>query len=184
MPDRKYAGKTFMWCTMEHSPKMYNLSESTKRKVSLSTFFHYQPKFVKLQGRISLRQSCCECCLDFENILQQASKYLKGIPQELNKAIDASMCSYDSYFPNIDCILWKCDKCCLDKFKDKLIVENDAKLDDNWKRFLVKEWVTKTKENKESTDIPALGCPSLLIQRFDWSIHKTNTCNEWAYFSS
>ena len=105
MPDRKYAGKRFMRCIMEHSLKMYNLSESTKRKVSLSTFFQYRPKFVKLQGRIPLRQSCCECCLNFENVLQQASKYLKAIPQELNKAIDASMCSYDSYFPNIDCIL-------------------------------------------------------------------------------
>ena len=48
MPDRKYAGKRFMHCTMEHSLKMYNLSESTKRKVSLSTFFQYWLKFVKL----------------------------------------------------------------------------------------------------------------------------------------
>ena len=66
--------------------------------------------------------------------MHQASKYLKGIPQELNKAIDASMCPYDSYFPNIDCILWKCDKCCLDNFKEKLIVDNDEKLDDNLKK--------------------------------------------------
>ena len=31
------------------------------------------------------------------------------------------------------------------------MVDNDEKLNDNHKRFLVKEWVTKTKENKEST---------------------------------
>ena len=62
MPDRKYVGKRFMRCTMEHSLKMYNLSESTKRKVSLSTFFWFRLKFVKLQGRIPLRQSCCEHC--------------------------------------------------------------------------------------------------------------------------
>ena len=98
-----------------------------------------------------MRQSCCESCLNFENVLQQASKYLKGIPQELNKAIDASMCQYDSYFPKIDCILRKCNACSLDNFKEKLLVDNDEKLDDNHKRFLVKEWKTKTKENKEST---------------------------------
>ena len=76
---------------------------------------------------------------------------MKGIPQELNKAIYASMCQYDSYFPKIDCILRKCDACSLDNFKEKLLVDNDEKLDDNCKRFFVKEWKTKTKENKEST---------------------------------
>ena len=32
-----------------------------------------------------------------------------------------------------------------------MLEENDDKMSDNHKRFLVKEWITKTKENKEST---------------------------------
>ena len=48
MPDRKYAGNRFMRCTMECSLKMYNLSESTKRKVSLSTFFLVQTKICQV----------------------------------------------------------------------------------------------------------------------------------------
>ena len=75
MPDRKYAGKQFMRCTMRRSLNIYNNLQGTKRKVFLSTFYRYQPKFVKLQGHIPLRQSCCEKCLNFDNILKQASKY-------------------------------------------------------------------------------------------------------------
>ena len=97
-----------MRCTMQRSLNMYNSLQGTKRKVSLSTFYRYHPKLVKLQGHIPLRQSCCEKCLNFDNILKQAAHYLSGIPEELNKAIDVSMCKYDGYFPNIDCVTCKC----------------------------------------------------------------------------
>ena len=136
---------------MQRSLNMYNILQGTKRKVSLSTFYRYHPKFVKLQGRIPLRQSCCEKCLNFDNILKQAAQYLSGIPEELNKAVDVSMCKYEGYFPSINCVKRKCTDCNLDGFKHKLFEANASKLDDQRKHFLVKEWITKTKENNGAT---------------------------------
>ena len=136
---------------MQRSLNMYNILQGTKRKVSLSTFYRYRPKFVKLQGCIPLRQSCCEKCLNFDNILKQASKYLCGIPEDLNEAIDISMCPYEGYFLNIDCVLCKCNECSIDAFKQKLLDSNESKLTDKCKCFLVKEWVTQTKENNGAT---------------------------------
>lgn len=60
VPDRKHAGKPFMHTSMMKTLDMYNLCESTKRKISISTLYHYNPKHIKLQGKIPLRQSCCE----------------------------------------------------------------------------------------------------------------------------
>ena len=135
-----------MRCTMQRSLNMYNIWQGTKRKVSLSTFYRYCPKFVKLQGHIPFRQSYCKKCLNFYHVLKQASQYLSGIPEELNKAIDVSMCSYGGYFPNIDCVLCKCTNCSLDDLKQKLLNSNACKLTDQCKQFVVKEWVNKTKE--------------------------------------
>ena len=39
LPDRKHAGKCFMHTTMRKSLDMYNLCESTKRKISISTLY-------------------------------------------------------------------------------------------------------------------------------------------------
>ena len=39
LPDRKYAGKRFMKFNMKRCHNMYNLLDSTTRKVSLSTFY-------------------------------------------------------------------------------------------------------------------------------------------------
>ena len=39
LPDRKYAGKRFMQFNMKRCWNMYNLLDSTTRKVSLSTFY-------------------------------------------------------------------------------------------------------------------------------------------------
>ena len=96
LPDRKYAGKRFMRLHLLHS---------TTRKVSLSTFYRHKPKFIKLKGKIPLRQSCCKKCLNFENVIKDASKFLKGIPSDINGCVDASICAYEGYFPKISCIL-------------------------------------------------------------------------------
>ena len=56
------------------------------------------------------------------------------------------MCSYEGYFLNIDCVLHKCTNCSLDDLKQKLLDSNASKLTDQHKGFLVKEWVSKTKE--------------------------------------
>ena len=107
LPDKKYKGKRFMRYSLKHSTRMYNLSQSTTRKISTATYCHYKPKAVKLQGQIPFRQSCCERCQNFENILHEASKYMSGIPSDVGEAIDKSLCEYSGYFPKIDCVTRK-----------------------------------------------------------------------------
>ena len=51
LPDRKCVGKRFMRFNMKRCHNMYNLLDSTTRKVSLSTFYRHKPKFVKLKGK-------------------------------------------------------------------------------------------------------------------------------------
>ena len=123
---------------------MYNLCHETTRQISAATYHRYQPKTVKLQGKIPFRQSCCECCQNFKNILNGASKYLKDIPSDVGNALDHSMCAYVGYFPKIDCILHICDKCGTSQYKDSILEKNASKVCDRSKYFLVKQWVTKT----------------------------------------
>ena len=105
LPDKKYSGKHFMKGSLGKSCRMYNLLVSTTRKISESTFWKYKPDIVKLQGRIPLRQSCCEVCQNFEYVLKSASKFLKGVPSTIDGSVDSSMCTYDNYFPQISCAL-------------------------------------------------------------------------------
>ena len=99
---------------------------------------------MKLQGKIPFRQSCCECCQNFQNILNEASQYLKDIPSDVGDTLDHSMCAYVGYFPKIDCILCICDKCGTSQYKDSIPEKNASKVCDRSKCFLVKQWVTKT----------------------------------------
>ena len=143
LPDKKYSGKRFMKCTLSKSCRMYNLLASTTRKISESTFRKYKPDFVKLQGKVPFRQSCCEVCQNFEYVLKSAWKYLKGVPSTINGSVDSSMCYYGSYFPQIDCALRKCNDCGVENLKLKLLELNSNLMKDNRKRFLIKKWVTK-----------------------------------------
>ena len=151
LPDHKFAGKRFMRTSMKNALNMYNISEATKRPVSLATLYRYQPKHVKLKGKIPLRQSCCERCLNFDYIANQSSKYLNGTNKDLNEAVDSTLCKYTGRFPNIGCILRTCDECGTQKLKESLYTQNAAKLEDNRKRFLVKQWVNKTRERNGAT---------------------------------
>ena len=117
LPDKKYTGKCFMKRSVGKSWNMYNLLKSTTRKISLSTFRKYRPKNIKLQGKIPFRQSCCEVCQNFEFVMDQASKYLNGVPRNVDNCIDSSLCEYDSYFPKLDCVLRNCDECGTEKLK-------------------------------------------------------------------
>ena len=143
LPDKKFAGKRFMKKSLRKSCKMYNLLAKTTRKVSESTFRKYQPKFIKLQGKIPYRQSCCEVCQNFEFLMASASKFLKGVPNTIDACIDSSMCSYTTYFPKISCALRDCQECGVDKLKNKLLHLNADILEDNRKKFLIKQWETK-----------------------------------------
>ena len=163
LPDKKYKGKRFMRYSLKHSTRMYNLCQSTTRKISTSTYYRYKPKAVKLQGRIPFRQSCCEKCQNFENILNEASKYLSGIPSDVGEAINRSLCEYSGYFPKVSCILRTCKTCGTDVFKNAILRDNADKLKDERKRFLVKLWETKT-ERKEG-----------VAQSFlDWKFERCN----------
>ena len=125
------------------------MCHDTTRKISAATYQRYKPKSVKLQGCNPFRQSCCEQCQNFENILNEASKYMKNIPIDVGDAIDHSMCAYTGYFPKIECILCICDNCGMSKYKESILKKNASKMCDKSKCFLVKLWVTKTVCNKE-----------------------------------
>ena len=122
---------------------MYNLLARTTRKVCESTFRKYKPKFIKLQGKIPFRQSCCEICQNFEYVMASSSKYLNGIPNGIDACIDSSMCEYRSYFPKIACVLRTCQQCGVNKLKEKLLDLNSNLLNDTRKKFLVKQWETR-----------------------------------------
>ena len=143
LPDKKYSGKRFMKGSLAKSCRMYNLLASTTRKISESTFWKYKPDIVKLQGKIPLRQSCCEVCQNFEYVLKSASKFLKGVPSTIDGSVDSSMCMYENYFPKIACALRECTDCGVEKLKLKLLDTNADLMQDERKRFLIKKWVTK-----------------------------------------
>ena len=136
---------------MKNALNIYNFSEATKRPVSLATVYCCWPKHVKLKCKISLRQSCCERCLNFDYIANQTSKYLNGTNKDLNEAIDSTLSKYTGRFPTIECILRTCDECGTQKLKEFLYTQNAAKLEDNKKRFIVKQWVNKTRERNRAT---------------------------------
>ena len=121
LPDKKYHGKMFLRFNLNKCARMYNMCHDTTRKISAATYHRYRPKAVKLQGQIPFRQSCCEKCQNFENILENASKYMKNIPSDVGDAIDCSMCPYTGFSPNINCVLHICDKCGTSKYKDSIL---------------------------------------------------------------
>ena len=139
LPNKKFAGKRFMRRSLAKSCKMYNLLPSTTRKICHSTFCKYKPKYVKLQGKIPLQQSCCEVCQNFEYVVGQASRYLDGVPTTIDSCIDSSMCAYTTYFPKIDCALCNCEECTLDNLKSRLETMNVEKLQDTRECFLIKK---------------------------------------------
>ena len=143
LPDKKYSGKRFMRKSLAKTCKMYNLLPTTTQKVCPSTFRKYKPKYVKLQGKIPWRQSCCEVCQNFEFVIGQASRYLDGVPKTIDDCIDSSMCGYTTYFPKINCALRNCNQCTIDSFKTRLENLNQGKFQDTRKRFLVRKWENK-----------------------------------------
>ena len=98
LPDKKYVSKRFMHIGLAKAHKKYNLLSSKTCKISASTYYKYKPKAIKLQGKIPFRWSCCEKCQNFENTLQQISKYMQGLPRDVGDCVDASLCHYDSFF--------------------------------------------------------------------------------------
>ena len=148
LPDKKYYGKRFLRFNLKKCTRMYMCCDTT-RKISAATYHRYKPKTAKLQGHIPFRQIRCERCQNFENIFNEASKYLKNIPIDAGDAIDCSMCAYTGYFPKLECILRICDKCGTSKYKESILNKNASKICDKSKHFLVKLWVTKTVHNKE-----------------------------------
>ena len=74
--------------------KLYNMLATTTHKISTAIFYEYKPKAVKLQGCIAFRQSCCEKCQNFRNVIDEAAKYLHGVPHDIKDVIDRTMCAY------------------------------------------------------------------------------------------
>ena len=126
---------------------MYNLLAYTTRKIEPSTFQKYKPKSVKLQIKIPFRQSCCKVCQNLEFVMNSASKYLSGIPNNIDKCVDSSLCEYSSYFPNIDCALRKCEKCGVDKVEKSLTDLSRTVLGDKHKKVSHKAVDYKKRKN-------------------------------------
>ena len=108
LPDKKYANKRFLHVSVSKCAKMYNMLANTTHKISTATFYKYN---VKLQGCIPFRQSCCKKCQNFENVINEAAKYLCGVPHDIGSVIDRTMCHYVGYFPKLPFILRTCDHC-------------------------------------------------------------------------
>ena len=142
LPDKKNANKRFLRTSVTKCAKMYNMLATTTHKISTVTFYKYKPKAVKLQGCIPFRQSCCE------NVIDEAAKYLHGVPHDIDNVIDRTMCAYVEYFPKLPCILGTCDNCGEAKYQEKLLDLNRDKLSDKRKQFMVKIWITKTKRKE------------------------------------
>ena len=70
---------------------------------------------------------------------------MKGVPRDIGDSVDASLCLYDGFFPQLMCILRTCKVFGVDKLKEKVEQLNASRIADKRKRFMVKVWVTKTK---------------------------------------
>ena len=83
--------------------------------------------------------------------MTHASKSLTGVPSSLDQCVDATLCKYSGYFPDIKCVLRECDKCGVEKIESHLKNLNENKLQDKKKRFIVKKWISK-KEKLPGSD--------------------------------
>ena len=149
MPDKKFVGKRFMRSSVNKAHKMYNLLPSTTCKISVSMYYKYKPKSINLQGKIPWWQNCCKKCQNFENTMTEISKYMRGVPRDVRHCVDASLCPYDGFFPQLTCILHTCELCGINQLKEKIEQLNASRMADKRRRFMVKVWVTKTKEVSE-----------------------------------
>ena len=80
LSDTKYASKHFFKTSISKAQKMYNVLPNCTCKISLSTYYKYRPRRFKLQGKIPFCQSCCECCQNFEVVIEKICTFMAGIP--------------------------------------------------------------------------------------------------------
>ena len=109
LPDQKYAGKHFIKTSIKKCLNIYNLAEAKKHQISLSTLYRLRPKSVKLKGKIPLRKSCCEKCLNFDNVAKEAFTYLAGTSKDLHDPLSLqwNISKNRMYFMNMSG-LWYC----------------------------------------------------------------------------
>ena len=103
LPDCKFTNIRFFHSSMMRSQCMCNMLASTTWKISVSTYYKYRPKNFKLQGRIPYHQSCCKKCQNFDAVVGESN--MTGIPRTLADCVDTSFYDYNTFFPQIECIL-------------------------------------------------------------------------------
>ena len=186
LPDNKYANKRFLRTSVTKCAKMYNMLATTTHKISTATFYKYKPKAAKLLGHIPFRQSCCKKCQNFENVINDAAKYLHGVLHEIGDVIDRTMCAYMGYFPKLPCILCTCDNCGEDKYKERLMDLNRDKLSDTRKRFMIQLWITKTerKEGKVQSFLDWKFERSSYVDLIDLLMNKVKSMAEHSFMAS
>ena len=134
LPDRKVTNIRFFCSSMIRH--IYNMLASTTQKISVAAYYKYRPKNFKLQGKIPYHQSCCKKCKNFDAVVEESNKYMTGISRTLADCVDTSFCDYNTFFPWIECILQKCEKCGTNKLKDTLKQQNSQKFKDKRKDSL------------------------------------------------
>ena len=55
LPNKKCKGKRFMCYSIKHSVRMYNLAQSTRRQISISTYYCYKPKSHQTAGKNAIQ---------------------------------------------------------------------------------------------------------------------------------
>ena len=84
-------------------------------------------------------------------MINEAAKYLCGMPHDIGDVIDRTMCHYMGYFPKLPCILRTCDNCGEAKFQNKLVDLNRNKLSDTRK---IHDEVMDNRNGKERMEGP------------------------------
>ena len=127
LPDHKFVNQRYFCNSMKRAQRMYNMLPTMTCKVSLSTYYKYRPKHFKLQGKIPFCQGCCKRCQNFEEVVEEISNYMIGVPRTLADCVDSSFRAYKTFFPSMPYILRICKKCGTTKLKDCLEKQNMKK---------------------------------------------------------
>ena len=96
------------------------------------------------------------------------------------------MWQYDTYFLQMPCILQTCPNCGIEKLKKKLLQQNKIKLKGKHKRFLVKQWATKSEiKNGERSNYLAWDHLQLSFENIlDLYLNQLSEMSEHIFFAS
>ena len=163
LPEAQYANTLFLNRSLREACYLFNQERSSKRKVALSTFTRHRPKRVKLQGKIPIASSLCDCCTNFKLFGQALSgNGIKGIITGGRDAVRSTVCQYEHLTKDPDpakrvigkfgfrkCIFRSCAKCGVFLLRDKIKAANEMIDDDRLVQWHEWKSVKKVKKGVE-----------------------------------